>query len=380
MERVIHVLVAGGNLKHKQALERMVYAMARAQVKVNLDISVWKIGNQRRANVDLHTEFFPRSGRGFFLSRLIKDAVNNLPSKSTLHLHGSFVPEHFFLLNYIKKQKKDIRVIVSSHGGYSEISLGHLSPFKKAYFYFAEHRLIRNASMVHLLGPAESSGYKFYVNSKTPFVTLPHGLTDFDKSELNDNEDLKNPDKFIVCYNGEFDINRKGIDTLIESFKFFSEEVNSHVDLWLIGRGNDEIALKKLVSHHGLEDKVKLFSNHDRQLVKNLVQQTHVFVQPSRIDGIPVTALEAASLGVPLLITEETNLGKFIRQYDAGWCLSSLNTETLKQMLHEVYFIYQTDEVKAQTMGRNAYRMIREELNWNALARKWKEVYLSVFS
>jgi glycosyltransferase involved in cell wall biosynthesis len=228
------------------------------------------------------------------------------------------------------------------------------------------------------VGPTETSGYKFYVNSSKPILTLPNGLSDFDKNERIENEDPKNTEKFIISYSGEFEIKRKGLDTLIESFKLFSQEVNSPVALWLIGRGDDEVALQKLVQHHGLENKVKLFSNHDKRLTKSLIQQAHVFVQPSRVDCIPMTALTAASFGVPLIITEETNLCKFIRQYEAGWCLSKLDEENLKQALHEVYFIHQTDEIKAQTISRNSYRMIREELNWNALSKKWKEVYLSV--
>jgi len=379
MEKVIHVLASGGWLKRKPGLERLIDEMALAQKKVGLDVAVWKISNSHtNGSSEVSTEFFPRRGTGFILSAEIKAAVNNLPPKSILHFHGSLVSEYFTLSKYIRKNRNDLKIIVSSHGGYSELTLRSLSIYKKAYFYFFEHLLIRNASLIHLVGPTETSGYKFYVNSSKSTLTLPNGLSDFEKNDHIENDDLKNTEKFIISYSGDFEIKRKGLDTLIESFKLFSEEVNSPVALWLIGRGNDEVALQKLVQHHGLEDKVKLFSNHDKLLTKNLIQQTHVFVQPSRVDCIPMTALTAASFGVPLIITEETNLCKFIRQYESGWCLSKLDEENLKQALHEAYFINQTDEVKAQTIARNSYRMIREELNWNALSKKWKEVYSSV--
>lgn len=379
MEKVIHVLATGGWLKRKPGLERLIDEMAFAQKKIGLDVAVWKIcNNHPNDSGEVHSELFPRRGTGFFLSPEIKTAVNNLPPKSILHFHGSLVAEYFSLSKYIRKNRNDLKIIVSSHGGYSELNLRRLSIYKKAYFYFFEHLLIRNASLIHLVGPTETSGYKFYVNSSKPILTLPNGLSSFDKNGHMENDDPKNLEKFIIGYSGEFEIKRKGLDTLIESFKLFSEEVTSPVALWLIGRGDDEVALQKLVQHHGLENKVKLFSNHDKQLTKNLIQQAHVFVQPSRVDCIPMTALTAASCGVPLIITEETNLCKFIRKYEAGWCLSKLDEENLKQALHEAYFIYQTDEVKAQTIARNSYRMIREELNWNALSRKWEEAYLSV--
>jgi glycosyltransferase involved in cell wall biosynthesis len=102
-----------------------------------------------------------------------------------------------------------------------------------------------------------------------------------------------------------------------------------------------------------------------------------VFVHPSRNDVIPITLLEAASIGLPLIVSEETNLGSFVRQYESGWCLEMNTVENLVQALHEADVIYKTDDESYSRLNRNSFKMIREALNWNTLAKKWKEVYAS---
>jgi hypothetical protein len=127
MEKVVHVLATGSWLKLKPGLERLIDEMALAQKKIGLDVAVWKISNNpSNDSSELSTEFFPRHRTGFVLSPDIKSAVNNLPPKSILHFHGSLVSDYFTLSKYIRKNRNDLKIIVSSHGGYSELTLRRL--------------------------------------------------------------------------------------------------------------------------------------------------------------------------------------------------------------------------------------------------------------
>jgi glycogen synthase len=79
-----------------------------------------------------------------------------------------------------------------------------------------------------------------------------------------------------------------------------------------------------------------------------------------------------------MIVSEETNLGTFVRQYEAGWCLSRNTEEHLRQALHEAYVFYKSNAEGYASLQRRSVSMIREEFNWNTLARKWKEVYSAV--
>ena len=229
--------------------------------------------------------------------------------------------------------------------------------------------------MIHLVGPAEVSGYNFFMDQITPFISLPNGLPDIDDNESMNRENLIT-DKFIIIYSGNLQTYVKGLDILVQAFGAFSKEVFSDVELWMIGKGKEEENdLKHAVKKLGIENQVKFYGDVDKPNRKSLLLKSHIFVQPSRVDCIPVTALEAASVGLPLIVSEETNLGTLVRQYEAGWFLSRNDVKNLTLAFHDAYFMYQTDEATYLTRNHNSYRMLREELTWKSLVRKWKEVY-----
>ena len=74
---------------------------------------------------------------------------------------------------------------------------------------------------------------------------------------------------------------------------------------------------KAIIRQLGIEDAVELMGSRFGEEKVALLQQCHVFVHPSRSDGLPATIVEAAALGLPS-VSEETNIGDFITAFDAG--------------------------------------------------------------
>lgn len=355
----------------------LVNEMTKAQLKIGIDASIWRIGEKEGQWTQTDSRAFRPSMNRFRLSGSIRSAIEKLPANTIFHAHDGFIPEYYAIGRFLKKMRPMHRLILSSHGSYSEARLRNLSPVNKSYFHFFEQSLIRNASLVHLVGPAEVSGFNFFVDGGTPFISMPNGLT---VSELHEsfNRDHLGNEVFVITFNGSLNVHEKGLDILLKSFATFSREVYSPAELWLIGAGKGEGELRQTASDLGISNKVKFCGDLDIHARKQRLAATHVFVQPSRKDCIPLTALEAAANGVPLIVTEETNLGGFVRQHEAGWFLSRSDVNSLTLALHEAYFTYQTDEESYLTRCYHAYRMIRDELNWNSLAHKWKGVYSSI--
>jgi glycosyltransferase involved in cell wall biosynthesis len=377
MQKIVHLLAGKSSSKKKPGLEKLVHALADAQEKLGLDVSVWKIGDQLGEHERRNTKTFPQRTNRFRLTKTLRSDISKLPSSTIFHVHGGFVPEYFALARRLKRASLTHKVVVSSHGSYSETSLRNLSLIQKTYFYFFEHSLIQNAAMIHLVGPAEVSGYNFYLQKITPHVSLPNGLSDAELPSRHARDYLSN-ENFVVMYNGNLDVYEKGLDILLEAYAEFSRQVYSPTTLYLLGEGRHENKLKNIAASLGIENKIKFLGNPVAHIRRKLLQEAHVFVQPSRLDCIPTTALEAASEGVPLIVSEETNLAGFVRQNEAGWFLSRNDVKSLTAALHDAYFMYQTDVDAYLRRSENAYRMVREELNWNALALKWIAVYHSV--
>lgn len=359
-------------------VHRTVRFLAEAESRLGMEIRIWEIGTDLlTGDIDKvdHLSFDMQSNR-LKLSQAIRKALDRLPENSIMHIHGGFVPEYFAISRYLRKTKRKIRMILSPHGDYSEIRLRTLSPLRRAYYYLFERPVIRLASLVHLLGPTEVNGYNFFMNEETPFVCLPNGIPNGYKPLPESNHLRKDP--FIVTFSGELAILSKGLDLLIDAFTKFYLDVATPVELWIIGEGKDLDALKSLVDRSGIETRVKFLGKIPRKRREEIFQKTSVFICPSRNGDCSDHSLEAASIGVPMIVSEETNLGTFVRQYEAGWCLHRNTEEHLRHALHEAYVFYKSNPEGYARLQRQSINMVREEFNWNTLARKWREVYTGV--
>ncbi len=378
MKTIVHLFLAERNETHA-SIDQIVLTLAGAQVEAGLDTVVWQIGGTAPEFIQKYKfslEVFAMGENAFTLNTILEERLNDLPEGTIVHLHGGFVLLYYTISKRLVKSGKKIHIVLSPHGSYNEYVLSKQSLVKRIYYYLFERIVIKNASLIHLLGPTEINGFNFYMASDNkPIVCLPDGALIENQAKVLLREFNSATDPFVLTYSGPIDIAEKGLDILIESLAKFSKGVYSPVELWIIGEGEDLEKLNRICQAHGLLEKIKFFGAQPPDRRKELLQQSHVFVHPSRNDVVAVNLMEAAAMGLPLIVSEETNLGSFVRQYEAGWCLSRNNVENLTQAFHEAYVIYTTDTDAYFRIKRNSAKMIREALSWNTLAKKWKEVY-----
>jgi glycosyltransferase involved in cell wall biosynthesis len=377
MIRIVHVAMNRTADCRLPELRRMVSFLAEAESRLGLHVSIWEIGSGR-LGVDVegvaHRSFSVQSNR-LTISPALKKSLEMLPPDSIVHLHGGFVPEYFAIARFIRKSSLKLRLVLSPHGDYSELRLRSLSPLRRAYYYLFERPIIRDASLVHLLGPTEVNGYNLFIQQDTPFVCLPNGISNGFRPL---GERPAGADPFVVTYSGDISIVSRGLDLLIDAFTKFYLDIATPVELWIMGHGKDLDALKLMADKAGMEKRIKFFGRLSRKRREELFNRTSVYICPSRMGNCSDHALEAAGLGVPMIVSEETNLGAFVRQHEAGWCLQRNTAEHLRQALHEAYQCYKCNSEVYARLQRRSRTMVREEFNWNTLARKWKEVYSTV--
>src|SRR5690606_3255158 len=378
MIRIVHIAMNRSADCRLPDLRRMVNFLAEAESRLGLQVSIWEIGASH-LGLDIdgvgHRTFRVQSNR-LTISPTLKKALEMLPPDSIVHLHGGFVPEIFAIARFIRKSSLKLRLVLSPHGDYSELRLRSLSPLRKAYYYFFERPIIKEASLVHLLGPTEVNGYNYFIQQDTPFVCLPNGIANGVRAVAGDRQAGSDP--FVVTYSGDINIVSRGLDLLIDAFTKFYLDMATPVELWILGQGKDLDALKLLADHAGMEKRIKFFGRLSRKRREELFSRTSVYICPSRNGNCSDHVLEAAALGVPMIVSEETNLGAFVRQHQAGWCLHRNTAEHLCQALHEAYVCYKSNPEAYARLQRRSLTMVREEFNWNTLARKWKEVYSTV--
>lgn len=73
--------------------------------------------------------------------------------------------------------------------------------------------------------------------------------------------------------------------------------------LTIAGTGPEEASLKALAAELGLNDRVQFVGRQDRQQIAELLRDSSVSINPSRVDNMPNSVLEALASGVPVVST-----------------------------------------------------------------------------
>ena len=117
----------------------------------------------------------------------------------------------------------------------------------------------------------------------------------------------------------------KGIEILLDSFS------NSEYELQIAGDG----PLTQRVSEHcNKNERIKYLGKLDRQGVYNAMEECSALIFPSIwFEGMPMTILEAFSLGVPVIASDDGAMSVLIRHGYNGLLFDMGNAEDLKIQL-----------------------------------------------
>ena len=101
----------------------------------------------------------------------------------------------------------------------------------------------------------------------------------------------------------------------------------------------------------------------------------NVFVHPSHSEGSPTAVLEAAALGLPLLVTTGTNVGGLVDQYKCGIHIPNNNVETIADALKDFDQLYINGGL--DKMKEASLKMVKQEFDWIKIAEKLTAIYTS---
>tara|TARA_B110000503_G_scaffold34861_2_gene56931 strand:- start:58621 stop:59700 length:1080 start_codon:yes stop_codon:yes gene_type:complete len=94
-----------------------------------------------------------------------------------------------------------------------------------------------------------------------------------------------------------------GLETAIRALALAREQVPD-IQLKIAGSGPQGPELERLVEHLGLGNAVVFLGRLERQQIVALYHSAHAMVNPSRVDNMPNSVLEALACGVPVISTD----------------------------------------------------------------------------
>lgn len=105
------------------------------------------------------------------------------------------------------------------------------------------------------------------------------------------------------------------------------------VQLWIVGDGPLEFSLRKLTDELGLNECVTFFG--EQADVSPFLLAADLFVSSSVTEGLPVSLLEAMSVGLPAVVTDVGGMGEIARLSGAVTLVPSSDPESMAKALSD---------------------------------------------
>jgi len=166
------------------------------------------------------------------------------------------------------------------------------------------------------------------------------------------------PRRFVFA--GRY-VKEKGIDMLWQAFSELATEGGMDWELWCLGTGPEPVFEHPRIRHLGFVQPEEM---------PGIMEQTGVFVLPSRFEPWGVVVHEFAAAGFPLICSDAVGGAEaFLREGVNGYVFPTNNTTELKQVLRRMM---KQDTPALLEMGRQSTRLAKQitPMTWAATVFK----------
>lgn len=305
--------------------------------------------------------------------RTINDVnLSDFPkSLSSPYSHPDVVVfEGFYNLQHVKMAKmlryRNIPYIIIPRGSLTKQAFfnhGVLNYIKKkiaCWFLFCPYT--RNATAIQYLTEQE------YIDSgngwcRNHFI-LPNGISIPESCKVD-----FSPDRIKGVFIGRPSMLHKGLDILAEACAIVRDEMRAaqftiecHMP-----KKEDYDVIVDMVNKKGISDIIQIKDGVFGNDKERTLMSADVFIMTSRFEGHPMALIEALSYGLPVAVTEGSNMRKEIAASNAGWtCDTSVEgvVAMLGAIMGERYLLSEK--------GANA-RTLATDYKWNNIAKTFHE-------
>lgn len=115
--------------------------------------------------------------------------------------------------------------------------------------------------------------------------------------------------------------------------------------------------LAAYIADHGLQDKVTLLVNLNRQQVAEQYRKADLFVIPSTREPASISQLEAMAFSLPVVCGDKNGTACYVENGVNGWQFRDNQKASLKEVMDKMV----GSPEQLQKMGQESYRLIQEK-------------------
>lgn len=209
-----------------------------------------------------------------------------------------------------------------------------------------------------------------YPRAAAKFVFVPNGVPEV-SSSMDRNDEQALLDRFglesgrYILAVGRL-VPEKSFHTLIEAYKSARSDIKPGADFKLViaGRADHDDAYSRALQAQA-DDNVCFTGFQGQRELGALYRNASLFVLPSTHEGLPIAALEAASLGAPMLLSDiQANLNIDLPPecyFPVG------DVDALRRKILQPHDTYRVD-----------HQSIIRRFDWSLVAQQTKDIYAEV--
>ena len=165
---------------------------------------------------------------------------------------------------------------------------------------------------------------------------------------------------YIFSVLAALDIERKAQDVLITSL---SHQVwkDREWELHLYGEGKDKSFLQKLTNRLQLQNKVFIHGNAPNYKVA--ISESHLVLQITNIDAMPISVIEAMAMARPLVTSSVGDMPLWVKENINGWVTKSVTVEAINQTLELAW----AQRNNWSAMGKQSFAIFRRDFPANPI-------------
>ncbi|MBI4692180.1 MAG: glycosyltransferase family 4 protein [Candidatus Terrybacteria bacterium] len=191
--------------------------------------------------------------------------------------------------------------------------------------------------------------------------------------EISTKSEIRNPkqiNKFVFLTVGRLVV-VKNIKMQIEAMgEIINKQLttnNLQLELWIVGEGPERKNYELLITNYKLQDNIKLFGWQED--VSKFYQEADAFLLTSDYEGWGMAVIEAASYGLPIIMTDVGCAGEIIKNNESGIVIPVSDSKKLAEAMLKVM----EDDDLRKNLGARARSTIEKLPNKEETLRLYKE-------
>lgn len=359
--KIFHIIPGKANPNTLNGVNKVVDALATEQKRLGYDVTVVSVASNtiyRHSPIYDYVIYKRKKNPFDYNDEILIYLLKKSNLDSVFHFHSVFILWYLPLVRKLKKTGR-LRIVLTPHGQY--INEAMTAWKKKICFRFFDSKIIREMEAIQVIGCITENN-KYINNNANRICVIPNGY------ELEDRTPKVRCGELTFGFLGRLSCKQKGIDLLLSAFAEYIKH-GGNGQLKLAGGGPDEKIIRNSIHDLDLTNHVEIVGVVYDDKKWQYLQSISALITPSRWEGLPMSCLEASSIGCPQIITTATNLGPFVEKFKAGIIIEQADVKSIEKSFFLFEQVYMNKNL-FEKMCNGAKQMIEKELNWNNIAKR----------